>query len=218
MTVAATTATTATAATNSALSKTAVDFDMFLKLLTTQMQNQDPLKPMDSTEYTAQLAQFSQVEQTVKQTGTLADILAQLTTQNMAQASGFIGRDATFDSAVAGLSAATPAHWGYSAPTGTTALTATITDAAGVKVATVDLDPAKTDLQWDGKLSDGRTAPAGGYTLSIAGTSASGDKVPVAITSIGRVTEVLGSGSTVTLGVNGVQQALGKLHRLASAD
>jgi len=210
-------ATTATTAPATVASQTAVDFNMFLKLLTTQMQNQDPLKPMDSTEYTQQLAQFSQVEQTVKQTGTLADILAQLTTQNMAQASGFIGRDATFDSAVAGLSAATPARWGYAAPPGAT-LTGTITDAAGVKVATMALDPGNGDVRWDGKLDDGRTAPAGAYTLSVAGTDARGQAVSVGVTSIGRVTEVLGSGGSVTLGVNGVQQALGKLHRLAASE
>jgi len=215
-TVTAPTAAAATTAPTTAASQIGVDFNMFLKLLTTQMQNQDPLKPMDSTAYTQQLAQFSQVEQTVKQTGALADILAQLTTQNMAQASAFIGRDATFDSQVAGLSAATPAHWGYSAPAGAT-LTGTITDASGVTVATVDLDPAEGDLQWDGALSDGRTAPAGAYTLKVAGTDASGQSVSVGITSIGRVNEVLGSGGSVTLGVNGVQQPLGSLHRLAAA-
>ena len=85
--------TTAAAATN-ALGKTSADFNMFLKLLTTQMQNQDPLKPMDSTEYTAQLAQFSQVEQTIQQTGTLKDILSRLSGQDLAQASGLIGREA----------------------------------------------------------------------------------------------------------------------------
>jgi len=213
-TVTATAATSATTTTTAA-SQTAVDFNMFLKLLTTQMQNQDPLKPMDSTEYTQQLAQFSQVEQTVKQTGTLADILAQLTTQNMAQASGFIGREATFDSQVAGLSATTPAHWGFVAPAGAT-LTATITDASKVPVATIDLDPADGELRWDGTLADGRTAPAGAYTLSITGVDGKGQAVSVGITSIGRVTEVLGSGGSVTLGVNGVQQSLGTLHRLAA--
>ena len=54
------------------------DFDMFLKLLTTQMRHQDPLDPMDSSEYTQQLVQFSAVEQQVEQTALLKRILARL--------------------------------------------------------------------------------------------------------------------------------------------
>src|SRR4051812_13135181 len=74
------------------------DFNMFLKLLTTQMQNQDPLNPMDTSQYTQQLVQYSQVEQTVQQTGTLKDILTRLTSQDMAQASSYIGKEASFNS------------------------------------------------------------------------------------------------------------------------
>jgi len=79
------------------------DYTMFLKLLTTQMQHQDPLDPMDTSEYTQQLVQYSQVEQSIQQTGALKDILSQLGAQQMSQASSFIGREARFDSAVAGL-------------------------------------------------------------------------------------------------------------------
>lgn len=217
MTVAATTTTASPTATTSALTQTAVDFDMFLKLLTTQMQNQDPLKPMDSTEYTQQLAQFSQVEQSVKQTAALGDILAQLSTQNMAQASGFIGRTAQFDGAVAGLSAGTPASWSYRASAPVTALTATVTDASGRTVLTRTLDPTQTgDVAWDGALAGGGTAPTGGYTLSLNGLDASGSTVPVTVSTSGIVTEVMGAGGVVTLGVNGVQMPLGKLIRLAA--
>lgn len=62
------------------------DYDMFLKLLTTQMQNQDPLDPMDSSEYTQQLVQFSAVEQQIEQTGLLREILAKLGTSGGAPA------------------------------------------------------------------------------------------------------------------------------------
>lgn len=54
------------------------DFDMFLKLLTTQMQHQDPLNPMNSAEYTQQLVQFSGVEQQIEQVALLKQILAKL--------------------------------------------------------------------------------------------------------------------------------------------
>lgn len=220
MTVTAPTSTTTTAAatgaTGAALVQNSVDYNMFLKLLTTQMQNQDPLKPMDSTEYTQQLAQFSQVEQTVRQTGTLNDILAQLTTQNMAQASGFIGQTAQFDYAVSGMSADTPAQWQYSATSPISALTATITDASGKTVLTREITPdQRSDFSWDGTLANGGTAAAGAYTLSLNATSGSGNTVPVSISTSGRVDEVVSAGGSVTLSVNGVDIPMSKLTKLA---
>ncbi len=73
-------------------SSTTVDYQSFLRLLVTQMKNQDPTKPMDSTDYVAQLATFSQVEQTV-QTNTKLDQLLQFSL--LGQASSIIGRTAT---------------------------------------------------------------------------------------------------------------------------
>src|SRR3990167_3484081 len=72
------------------------DFNMFLKLLTVQMQNQDPLDPMKTSEYTSQLVSYAQVEQSLKQTTALNDILTSLASQGMAQASQMIGKEATF--------------------------------------------------------------------------------------------------------------------------
>ncbi|MHA6686414.1 flagellar hook assembly protein FlgD [Mesorhizobium sp. A556] len=73
-------------------SKTAVDYDSFLKLLIAQMKNQDPTQPMDSTQYVAQLATFSQVEQTVQSNAKLDQILQ---TSALAQADSIIGRSIT---------------------------------------------------------------------------------------------------------------------------
>ena len=194
------------------------DYSMFLKLLTTQMQNQDPLKPMDSTEYTQQLAQFSQVEQTIQQTSKLNDILAQLTTQNMAQASGFIGHVGQFNSTIAGLSAETGASWTYSAPRGVTALTATITDGSGKTVATMALDPATSgSVTWNGGLADGSRAANGPYSLSIAAVDASGADVPVSVTTSGTISEVIAENGNLTLGVNGAQIPIALLTKLQSA-
>ena len=77
-----------------------VDYDSFLKLLVTQMKNQDPTKPMESTDYVAQLATFSQVEQTV-QTNSKIDQLMQVSL--LGQADAIIGRTVTSaDGAVSG--------------------------------------------------------------------------------------------------------------------
>jgi flagellar basal-body rod modification protein FlgD len=86
--------TTQTSTANSTVqtSKTAVDYQSFLKLLVAEMKNQDPTNPMDSTQYVAQLAAFSQVEQSV-QINTKLDQLLQ--SSSLAQADALIGRTVT---------------------------------------------------------------------------------------------------------------------------
>ena len=205
---------------NAALAKTSADFNMFLKMLTTQMQNQDPLDPMDTSEYTQQLVQYSQVEQSIQQTGTLKDILSRLSTQDMAQASGFIGREAQFDSATAGLMGDAGATWGYNATIPVQSITATITDAKGSVVDTrvIEANSASGRFAWDGKLTGGKQAPDGAYTVAFAGTDASGGSVPVKTTSIGIVKEVVTANGAVSLGVNGVQLPASALQRVSQQD
>lgn len=201
-----------------ALSKTSADFNMFLKMLTTQMQNQDPLDPMDSTEYTQQLVQYSQVEQSIQQTGTLKDILTRLSTQEMAQATGFIGREGQFDSNLAGLAGDSPARWTYSTSRPAASLTATIADATGKVVDTRPLDPTDTSGRfiWDGTLASGGKAADGTYAMTIKAADASGGSVPVTVNSIGTINEVVTANNAVSLRANGAAFAVGKLMQVSA--
>ena len=195
-------------------SGTSADFNMFLKLLTTQMQNQDPLKPMDSAEYTQQLVQFSQVEQSIQQTGTLKDILAQLSSGNVSSAAGFIGKEAMFDTNVSGLTDSNPAKWSWEGARDVASVTAVVTDANGREVSRTSLPAtgAAGDYSWDGTTSSGGHAPAGSYSLELVAADASGAPVPVSIRSVGMVKEVLaGNGGGITLGVNGSQMPMSSL-------
>jgi flagellar basal-body rod modification protein FlgD len=81
-----------TSATQTAAAKASLDYDAFLKLLVAQMKNQDPTEPMDTTQYMAQLASFSNVEQAI-QTNTKLDAL--LTASALNQADGVLGRTVT---------------------------------------------------------------------------------------------------------------------------
>lgn len=103
MTVPAVSSATATP-TASQASATTVDYESFLRLLVTQMKNQDPTAPMDSTDYVAQLATFSQVEQTV-QTNSKLDSLLQMSL--LGQASSIIGRTVTDTDGTTGVVAET---------------------------------------------------------------------------------------------------------------
>lgn len=186
------------------------DFTMFLKLLTTQMQNQDPLDPMDTSEYTQQLVQYSQVEQSVQQTGVLKDILGRLAGQDMAQASAFIGKEARFATDVAGLGAEGGASWALQPARTPASLTVKITDSAGKTVREATLEPGATRFAWDGLRTDGSRAPQGSYRLAVEAKDAAGT-IQTGIQSVGIVTDVVLDGSTVTLGVGGTRMPLADL-------
>jgi flagellar basal-body rod modification protein FlgD len=220
MTVSATSQATNTqtlASTASTSGSIGADFNMFLKLLTTQMQNQDPLDPMKSSEYTQQLAQYTQVEQTVQQSGTLKEILARLSTQDLAQASGMIGHEAVFDSASAGLGSA-PASWSFVPARPVQSLVATITDANGrvVDTKTVDAASANGRFNWNGRLANGKTAASGLYTLALSGTDSSGNPIPVAISTTGIVAAVSQAKGALALVVNGAEMPVSSLRSIAA--
>jgi flagellar basal-body rod modification protein FlgD len=181
------------------------------------MQNQDPLDPMKTSEYTQQLAQYTQIEQTVQQSTTLKAILDRLSTQDMAQASGLIGREAMFGTAVAGLGAA-PASWSYAPDKAATALVATITDASGQVVTTRSIAPADATgrFTWDGTRGDGSIAPAGAYKLALAAANASSSAVPIAVNGTGMISGVTQAGGSLAVSVNGISLPLSSLVSVAA--
>lgn len=93
--------TTNNSSSSSAAAKASVDYNSFLKLLVTQMQNQDPTAPMDATQYVSQLATFSSVEQSVQMNAKLETLIAN---SSLSQAEGWIGRTLTSaDGTVSGV-------------------------------------------------------------------------------------------------------------------
>ena len=218
MTVTATQSVTQTLASAANSKSTAgADFNMFLKLLTTQMQNQDPLDPMKASEYTQQLAQYTQIEQTVQQSGTLKDILARLSSQDVAQASGLIGRDAVFASATAGLNASA-ATWNYDLKAAGHNLVASISDRNGKVVDTRNLaDGTGGGFSWDGMLANGTRAADGAYNLAITATDAAGNAVPATVSSTGRVSDVTMVNGALALGINGIALPVALLLKVSAA-
>jgi flagellar basal-body rod modification protein FlgD len=100
----ATAGATSTAASADAAGKATLDYSAFLKLLIAQMQNQDPLEPMKSSDYVAQLATFSQVEKSVEMNSRMSELLA---TVQLQQAGSLIGQTiASADGEVSGRVAA----------------------------------------------------------------------------------------------------------------
>jgi flagellar basal-body rod modification protein FlgD len=193
------------------------DFDLFLKLLTTQMQNQDPLDPMDTAQYTQQLVQYSQVEQSIQQTGVLRNMLAKMSGDDLASAGQLIGKTAEFDSSIAGLTATTPAEWRWTFAGRPATVEAEILDSSGRVVASpqVAVDSSGT-LQWDGTLPSGARAPDGAYSLKLVGKTADGSELGSTLTSLGKVQEVISREGELWAGLGGAALPLAKLTRIAA--
>lgn len=157
-------ATTPAATTKSATAINA-DFQTFLKLLTTQMQNQDPLKPLDSTEFVAQLASFSAVEQQVQSNDKLDGILDALGGSSAGGLAAWIGREVRATSAAEFNGK--PIEVSTTPVEGADKATLLVTNAFGTVVAERSVDPKAAEVTWDGTTDDGTTAASGSYTFKV---------------------------------------------------
>ena len=145
------------------------DFDTFLKMLTVQMENQDPLNPTDSTEYAQQLATFSGVEQQVLTNDLLTSLMVQMNTTGMAQMADWVGKDAR---------AATPAYFNGS-PVTLAPNPAAIADKVelvvfnedGEEVQRMEIPKSAEPLEWAGTAADGTPFPPGIYQFQIESSS-----------------------------------------------
>lgn len=147
----------------SAAATAAGDFETFLKLLTTQMRNQDPLKPVESTEFVAQLASFSAVEQQIRSNDRLDSILAALGGDGSGLAE-WIGKEV--QSAAATPFDGDPVTMEVAPVEGAERAILVVEDAAGAEVARQSVDPAAQSLSWSGQTATG-PAPAGAYRFSV---------------------------------------------------
>lgn len=200
--VADTTSTTNTSTTAKDTSAFSSDYTTFLNLLTAQIKNQDPLSPMDTTAWTAQLVQYSSVEQQLKANGYLETIANNNTQNSMNAAVGYIGKTVTADQSTSTLKDGS-ADWQYALSAEATSATLSVSDSEGNVVwsgPASDMTTGTHDFSWDGKDSAGKDLPEGQYTLSIKAANAAGD-VDAAIGVTGVVTSAADVDGTVVLKV-----------------
>lgn len=187
------------------------DQDMFLKLMLAQLENQDPLKPQDGTEFLSQMAQFS----TVEGIGNLnkgIDELNNLYRSNQAlQATALVGRDVLVSGNVGYLDAANTLS-GVIHPDGVSAtdVFVTIKDASGQTVRQVNVGSVSSDdtpFEWDGADQNGQRLPAGSYTMDITGRVA-GDVESMRTSMYANVNSVsiVNNNGDMLLNLNGLGQ------------
>jgi flagellar basal-body rod modification protein FlgD len=197
------TASTATAAGIDSSQQLAGNFNTFLTLLTTQLQNQNPLDPLDTNQFTQQLVEFSSVEQQVNMNTNLQTLISLQQTSEATSAMQFLGSNVTLTGTASTLAANSPASWSLNSPSPATA-NVTITSSTGqtAYTGTVSLNAGTQAYTWNGQGTNGITWPAGQYTLSVTATGANGQAVTVA-------TQVQGTVSGVDLSQNPPQLTVG---------
>ncbi|MFZ4478416.1 MAG: flagellar hook assembly protein FlgD [Rhodoferax sp.] len=191
------TVTSATSALGAVEGSNADSEQRFLKLLVTQLNNQDPLNPLDNAQLTSQLAQMSTVSGIEKLNTALASLLAQSGSSQVLQSASLIGRSVLVpgqDLALKG-SGAVPYAVEMTGPA--ESVKVDITNAAGQVVRSYDLGalPAgvKT-LSWDGMGADGAALPDGSYKFSATATGAGVGVTPLGLTYANVTSVAMGSG------------------------
>lgn len=181
----------------------------FLKLLVTQMQFQDPLKPMDHTEFTAQLAQFSSLDQLFS----INDGMQKLSTNegglNGVQSVNFIGKEinAKGNKIYMGKDAS-PSAISYNLANNVTSVEVDISDKDGKGVRTIKIgkqDAGNHSFTWDGKDSNGSLVPEGEYTSAITAKDIKGNTIDVSTNITGTVTGVSFENNVPYLMVGGMK-------------
>jgi len=165
------------------------DLNRFLTLLTTQLQHQDPLDPMDATQFTSQLVQFASVEQQIYQNSNLEKLLALQETNKLASLVDFMDNVVEVESQDMVLDEGS-ARFTYSIPVGAVETQVTISDAFGKQVFTIDgsTDPGIHAVEWDGTSNEGQLQPDGLYRVQVTAFDRQGNLLDVFHTTFGRVT------------------------------
>jgi flagellar basal-body rod modification protein FlgD len=184
------------------------NFTTFLTLLTTQLQNQNPLDPLDTNQFTQQLVQFASVEQQMNMNTQLQALVALQQTAQNSQALGFVGKTVTVTGSTAPLTDGR-AQWTFNPSTPATA-TFTVTDSTGQTVysKTGTVQPGAQAFNWNGLDNSGRQWADGNYTLTITATGADGKPVAIPTTVTGMVNSVDLTQSPPVLSIGGKNYTL----------
>jgi len=145
--------------------RAATDFETFLTLLTTQLQNQDPLAPMESTQFVAQLANFSAVEQQVKTNDLLEGLVSTLGGESATALASWIGNAVPTDAPV--LFDGAPVDILAVAASDADGADVRVINEAGQTVRRMSLTDASAVLTWDGTDDAGNPAPIGTYSFLV---------------------------------------------------
>jgi flagellar basal-body rod modification protein FlgD len=208
----------ASKSTSSATSTGLADnFQTFLTLLTTQLQNQNPLDPLDTNQFTQQLVQFAGVEQQLKTNDQLTTLVSLQQTAQSTQALGFVGKTAVVDGSTTTLTRSA-ATWTLGVEKNSN-VAITIANSTGQNVFSGNYSVtagANQPFSWDGKGNDGTQWPDGKYTLTATALDASGNPVAVSTQIQGVVNSVDLTQQPPLLSINGQTYTVNQIKSISS--
>ncbi len=188
---------------SNALGSLSSNFGSFLKLLMTQLQNQDPTSPLDTNQFTTQLVQFSSVEQQITSNSSLTKLIQLTQSGQVVQSTQMLGHKVSAATEIPLQSGAGSLQFNATTPEN---VSIAVTNAQGQQLlgATVAATTGSNTWNWDGKDQSGRTLPDGAYQVSVTGQNADGSTAPLPFT-------VQGTATGVKQGATSVQLELGDL-------
>lgn len=203
---------------NSATVKAQTNYQDFLKLLTTQLQNQDPTAPADTTQLTQQIATLSQVEQQINTNSNLQKLIDIFSAGYINNMVSYIGKQVETDGDK-GVLQNGKASFVYSLEKAATSVTVQIYDAAGKMVVSADGTKlaGRNEVLWNGKDSKGKQLADGTYTMKVIAKDASGDDMKVTTSTTGVVTSVDSNAGTTALSLGDVSVAIDKVKSVRQA-
>jgi flagellar basal-body rod modification protein FlgD len=189
----------------------AANFDNFLKLLTTQLRNQDPVAPMDTNAFTSQLVQFASVEQAIKTNDKLKQLGELIEASGTSSALSMLGRDAVVATDRVGLGTTGDAAIRYRLPEAAARVTATVVDAGGRIVRTLSGGTAAGEnaITWDGLDGAGQRAAPGTYRIQLDAAGTDGKAIATEQYLAGTVEAIEPDSGTISLIVAGTKVPLG---------
>jgi len=208
---ATTTATDASSGAAAMKKATGMNKDDFLKLFIAQMQNQDPLNPMDGTQFVSQLAQLTQVEQAYNTNSNLENLINAQGNSTSVAAVSFLGNTVTAKGSQVNLTDGGQPTLSFTLASSAQKVSAEIRDANGALVRTLTGGKCQEGLNsitWDGKSNTGQALPAGAYTFAVKATNATGQDVTATTLVQGKVDGVSLEGTVPVLSLGGIDVPL----------
>ena len=181
--------------------------DRFLKLLVSQMKNQDPLNPMDNAQVTSQLAQISTVSGIDKLNASINSMSSAMAASSSLQNVGLIGHSVVFPGSLARFDGTNPVPIGIDLAADAQKVTVSVIDKSGNvarEFAFGALPQGTSSFEWDGQNNENNPLPAGDYALKISASGTKGEKVTASTLMTGVVDSVSVAGASSSLNLRGL--------------
>jgi flagellar basal-body rod modification protein FlgD len=214
----ATTGATSSSATGAITGSINMNKDDFLKLLVTQLQNQDPMSPEDPKDFVSQLAQFSSLEQQINSNQNLENLATAIQSlqqsQSMAQGVALLGKTVKGTGNQLNVVGGKAMEASFQLPQAAKQVAVGVFDPSGKQVATLNLGAqaaGERTLNWDGKDSKGQQVADGTYSFQVAAQDKAGNAIQVDNYFTGTVQEVYQDSQGIWVNVDGRQMLIGNI-------